>query len=180
MDPDTYRFKDARVQSTYEKEVADIFARIVGLAQLHRLETNKKIMWISGLRIPEITDRPETRLFDWEDLEVAGGLDTLAEAIATRQGFETERDTLTPESPRKEVERILGCSPRQANRVLQRLRGGKVRVTFREQILALLADGEKRTPELTDAIEGHPKAVNTELTRLVERGEIVKVRRGGL
>ena len=179
MDPDAYRFKDARVQSTYEKAVTDIFTRIVALAQFHRLETNKKIMWISGLRIPAITDRSEALLFDWEDLEVAGGLNTLAEVIATRQGFETERDTLTAESPRKEVERILGCSTRQANRVLRRLRGGKLaRVPFREQILALLADGERRTPELTDAIEGHPKAINTELTRLVKLGDIVKVRRG--
>ena len=65
-------------------------------------------MLITGLRIPEIIDRPETLLFDWEDLEVAGGLDKLSEAIATRQRFETERDNLISESSRKEVERVLG------------------------------------------------------------------------
>lgn len=179
MEPESYRYKDARVQSVYEKEVTDMFTRMTGLAQLHRLETNKKIMWITGLRIPEITDRPETLLFDWEDFDVAGGLDKLSEVIATRQRFETERDTLTPESSRKEVEAVLGCSPRQANRVLRKLRGGKIaRVPFREQILALLADGEKRTPEFAARIQGHPKAINTELTRLVNAGEIVKVRRG--
>ena len=178
MDPESYRYKDERVQSVYEKEVADIFTQITTLAQLNRL-ANKKVMWIMGLRIPEITDRPETRLFDWEDLEVAGGLDKLSEVIATRQRFETERDNLTSESSRKKVEAVLGCSTRQANRVLRRLRGGKsARVPFREQILALLADGEKRTPELTEAIQGHPKAINTELTRLVAIGEIVKVQRG--
>ena len=136
-------------------------------------------MLITGLRVPEITDRPETLLFDWQDLEVAGGLDRLSEAIATRQRFERERDNLTAESSRKEVETVLGCSPRQASRVLQRLRGRKiVRVPLREQILALLADGEKKTPEITAAIQGHPKAINTKLTRLVNDGEIVKVRRG--
>ena len=177
MEPELYRYKDERVQSVYEKEVTRIFTEIIKLAQLNRLE-NKKIMLITGSRIPEITDRPETLLFDWEDFDVAGGLDELAEVIATRQRFETERDNLTPESSREEVERVLGCSPRQANRVLQRLRGGKTRVTFREQILTLLADGEKKTPEFTEAIRGHPKAINTELTRLVGMGEIVKVRRG--
>ena len=177
MEPEFYRYKDERVQSVYEKEVTHIFTEIIKLAQLNRLG-NKKVMLITGLRIPGITDRPETLLFDWEDFDVAGELDKLAEVIATRQGFETERDNLTPESSRREVERVLGCSPRQANRVLQRLRGGKVRVTFREQILALLADGEKTTPEFTAAIQGHPKAINTELTRLVDRGEIVKVKRG--
>ena len=39
-------------------------------------------MLITGLRIPEITDRPETLLFDWEDFDVAEGLDKLPEVIA--------------------------------------------------------------------------------------------------
>ncbi len=177
MEAEPYRYKDERVQSVYEKTVTCIFAQIMELAQLNRL-ANKKVMLITGLQIPEITDRPETLLFDWEDFDVAGGLDKLDEVIATRQGFETERDNLTPESGRKEVERVLGCSTRQANRVLQRMRGGKPRVLFREQILELLADGEKKTPEFAAAIQGHPKAINTELTRLVNMGEIVKVRRG--
>ena len=177
MEPDAYRYKDERVQSVYEKTVTCIFTQLMEQAQLNRL-TNKKIMLITGLRIPEITDRPETLLFDWEDFDVAGGLDKLAEVIATRQSLETERDNLTAESSRREVERVLGCSPRQANRMLQRLRGGKTRVPFRKQILALLADGEKTTPEFAAAIRGHPKAINTELTRLVGIGEIVKVKRG--
>ena len=177
MEPETYLYKDERVQSVYRKEVTRIFTEIIKLAQLNRF-AHKKVMLITGLRIPEITDRPETLLFDWADFDVAGGLDKLADVIATRQGFETERDNLTSESSRKEVERVLGCSTRQANRVLQRLRGGKTRVPFRKQILALLADGEKTTPECVAAIQGHPKAINTELTRLVQRGEIVKIRRG--
>ena len=179
IEPDTYRYKDERVQSIYEKEIVHIFTHVIVLSQLNRL-ANKKVMLITGLRIPEITDRPETLLFDWEDLEVAGGLDKLDEAIATRQRFERERDKLTAESSRKEIEAVLGCSPRQASRVLQRLRGRKiVRPPLREQILALLSsDGEKTTPELTAAIQGHPKAINTKLTRLVNDGEIVKVRRG--
>ena len=179
MDPESYRYKDERVQSVYEKTVTYLFTQIIELSQLHRLETNKKVMLITGLRIPDITDRPETLLFDWEDLEVAGGLDKLAEAIATRQRFERERDKLTDQSSRKEVEAVLGCSPRQASRVLQRLRGRKiVRPPLRKQILALLADGEKKTTQLIAAIQGHPKAINTKLTRLVNTGEIVKVRRG--
>ncbi|RKU22853.1 hypothetical protein C6503_03560 [Candidatus Poribacteria bacterium] len=179
MERESQRYKDERVQSIYEKDIIHIFRDVIERAQRNRLE-NKKVMLITGLRIPEITDRPETLLFDWEDLEVAGGLDKLSEAIATRQRFERERDTLTDQSSRKEVEAVLGCSARQASRVLQRLRGRKiVRPPLREQILALLSsDGEKTTPELTAAIQGHPKAINTKLTRLVNAGEIVKVRRG--
>ncbi|MYF99934.1 hypothetical protein F4212_12515 [Candidatus Poribacteria bacterium] len=178
MEPESYRYKDERVQSVYEITVLRIFTEIIELAKLNRL-TNKKIMLITGFRIPEITDRPETLLFDWEDFDVAGGLDKLAEVIATRQRFEAERDKLTAESSRKKVETVLGCSPRQANRVLQKMRGGKLaRIPFREQILTLLADGEKKTPEIVESIQGHPKAINTELTRLVNTGDIVKIKRG--
>ena len=178
MDPEFYRYKDARVQSVYEKEIYRIFNEIIELTQLNRI-ANKKIMLITGMRIPEITDRPETLLFDWTDLDVAGGLDKLSEAIATRERFEAERDNMTTETPRREVERILGCSTRQANRVLRRMRGGALaRVSFRIQILELLADGEMTTPEIVEAIEGHPKAINTKLTRMVKSGEIVKIKRG--
>lgn len=178
MEPETYCYKDTRVQSVYEITVLRIFREIIEMAHLHRLE-NKKIMLITGLRISEITDRPETLLFDWEDFYVAGGLHKLADVITTREHFETKRDNLKSESSIKEIEAVLGCSTRQAYRVLQKLSGGKIaRVPFREQILALLADGEKKTPEIVEAIQGHPKAINTELTRLVDTGEIVKVKRG--
>ena len=176
---DTLRYKDERIQSVYEQTVVRELTRTILRVGLNRW-SGKKVVLISSLALPDITDRPETLLFDWEDFEVAGGLDKLPEVIATRQRFETERDTLITESSREKVEQVLGCSSRQANRVLQRLRGGRtLRVPFREQILTLLAaDGEKRTSEFVGAIEGHPKAIKNELKRLVDAGEIVKVRWG--
>ena len=100
MEPESYRYKDARVQSFHEKVLTPTFTEIMELVQLNR-SANKKVMLITGFRIPEITDRPETLLFDWKDFDVAGGLDKLAEVIATRQRFETERDNLTAESAEK-------------------------------------------------------------------------------
>ena len=176
---DTLRYKDERIQSVYEQTVVRELTRTISRVGLNRW-AGKKVVLISSLALPDITDRPETLLFDWEDFEVAGGLDKLPEVIATRQRFETECDNLIAESSREKVEQVLGCSSRQANRVLQRLRGGRtLRVPFREQILTLLAaDGEKRTSEFVGAIEGHPKAIKNELKRLVDAGEIVKVRWG--
>ena len=176
---DTLRYKDERIQGVYEQAVARILMRTFLRIRLDR-QSGKKIVLISSLALPDITDRPETFLFDWEDFEVAGGLDKLPEVITTRQHFETERDNLTAESSREKVEQVLGCSSRQANRVLQRLRGGRtLRIPFRQQILTLLtSDGEKRTAEFVAAIEGHPKAIKNELKRLVDAGEIVKVRWG--
>ena len=137
-------------------------------------------MLLTNIELPDITDRPETLLFDWEDFEIAGGLHKLEETIRTRERFEAERDKLTAESSREEVERVLGCSSRQANRMLQKLRGGNIpRVTFREQILFLLSSSrEKTTSSLVAAIDASPQAIGNELKRLLDAGEIVRVRRG--
>ena len=63
IEPATYRYKDKRVRSVYEITVCRIFREIVEMVHLHCLG-NKKIMLITGLRIPEITDRLETLFFD--------------------------------------------------------------------------------------------------------------------
>ena len=173
-----YHYKDERIQSVYEASAISMLTRAVELIQLNH-RTGKRVILITGLELPDITDRPETVLFDWEDFEVADGLDKLAETIATRQHFETEKTNLTAESGRDKVQHVLGCSKVHANRVLRNLRGGNIpRVTFREQILSLLADGEKKAAEVAAAIDGNPKAVRHELARLANTGEIVKVRWG--
>ena len=170
-------YKDERIQHVYEQNAIGLLSQIIGRAGLNRL-SNKTIVLLTSISLPNITDRPETSLFDWEDFEVAGGLDKLPETIATRERFETERDNLTAESSREKVEQILGVSRSQANRILMKLRGGKpLRVPLRDQIFALLATGEKKTSELIDAIEGHPGSIKNELKRLVDTDAIVKIRR---
>ena len=171
-------YKDERLQGIYEKEIIYLLTRIIGYAGLDRF-ANKKVMLLSSVELPDITHRPDTLLFDWEDFEVAGGVDKLAEAITTRQRFEAEKTTLTDETRRQEVERILGCSSRQANRVLHKLRGGNLRpVSFRQQILAMLANGETKTAAIIAAIDGNPQSIRNELNHLVNTGQIVNVRWG--
>ena len=175
---ETGQCKDERIRDVYEQGVVRVLTRTLQRTGLDRW-ADKTVVLISSIALPDITDRPETLLFDWEDFEIAGGLHRLPEMIATRERFEAKREKLTAESSREEVEWVLGCSSRQANRVLREFRGGApLRVSFRQQILSLLADGEKRTAELVAAIEGHPKAVKNELKRLVDTGEIVRVRWG--
>ena len=171
-------YKDPRIQSILEEHVANLLAEIIVKAELDRL-ADKKVVLITGLPLPNITNRPETSIFDWEDFEIAGGLDELPEMITTRERFEQEREQLTAETSRREVERILGCSSRQANRVLNKLRGGNIpRIPIRQQILTLLDDGEKKAAELIAAIEAHPEAIHHELARLLSENRIVRVRRG--
>ena len=170
-------YKDEWIQGIHHQNVAGLLARIVGYVGLS-YRMNKKVVLLTSMELPDISDRPETFLFDWEDFEVAGGLDKLPEVIATRERFETQATQLTAESSREEVERVLGCSARTANRFLQKLRGGIRRVSFQEQILTLLADGEKKASEIVAAVGSSSQSVGNELKRLVDIGEIVKVRRG--
>ena len=77
------------------------------------------------------------------------------------------------------MERIMGCSPRHANYILKKIRGGNIqRVSLREQILFLLSTGEKRTSVLVSAIDSSPQAIGNELKRLLDAEEIVRVQRG--
>ena len=170
-------YTDPRIQSVYEQRATSLLTEIFEAVKFND-KTAKKVVLLTGMRLPNITDRPETLLFDWEDFLVAGGLDKLAEVIAIRQQFERERENLTADTGREEVERVLGCSSRQANRVLKKLRGGKaLRVPLREQILDALADGEMKTAELVEAIDGYPTTIKNKLRQLVDAGEIVKVKR---
>ena len=177
-DQGTCIYKDKRVQSICDQYIISLLTDAIVRAGLSHL-TGKTIVLISSVELPDITNRPETILFDWEDFEVAGGLDRLPEVIKTREYFEAERDKLTAQSSREEVEHVLGCSPRQANRVLQRLRGGiPLRVPLRKQILSALANGEKKTAELVSEIDGYPTSIKKELRRLIDTGEIIRIRRG--
>ncbi|RKU25370.1 hypothetical protein C6497_16040 [Candidatus Poribacteria bacterium] len=177
-DPDTGHYKDERLHRIYKQMIVNFIKTIINSAKLDQLE-NKTIIIITDVNIPHVTNRPETMLFDWEDFEIANDLNTLPETIAIRERFEAERDKLSAESTRETVERVLGCSQRQANRLLQKFRGGApLRIPFRDQILDMLTEGDKKTAEFVKAIEGNPEAVKNELKRLVDRGEIVRIRRG--
>ena len=175
MQPSSY--KDERVHSVYKRHVFNLLTQIVGKVGLGRL-SNKTVVLLTDMPPPNITDRPETLLFDWEDFEIAGGLEKLPEVIAEREHFETARANLTAASDRRKVQQVLGISKTHANRLLMKLRGGKIeRVPFHTQICSLLSEGEKTTAEIVAAIDGHPNAIKNELKSLVDSGEIVKVRR---
>ncbi len=174
---DSGYFVDKRLQTLYEFMVTNIITKHIQNFQIHL--PNKKVVILTALPIPGVTDRSETLLFDWADYEIAGNLNDLAETIRIREYFEAERNALTRTSKREDVERILGCSSRQANRVLMELRdGAPLRVPLRNQILISLTDGEKKTADLIKHVDGHPKSIINELIRLVKRKEIIRVRRG--
>lgn len=173
-----YQFEDERIQELYEQNAIGTLTQIVRIAGFNKA-SGKTLILNTPLRIPSVTDAPETELFDWEDFEIAGGLNELSETIRIREKYEVEYASMDASWNRKRVEYLLGVSKAQANRILMRLRGGKLeRTPFHVQIFELLSDGEKTTSEIVEAIDGNPGAIKNELTHLVETGEIVRIRRG--
>ena len=173
-----YQFEDERIQGLYEQNAIGALTQIVRIAGFNAA-SGKTLVLNTALRIPSITDAPETELFDWEDFELAGGLDELTETIRIREEYEAEYANMDASWSRERVEYLLGVSKSQANRILMRLRGSKLeRTPFHVQIFELLSDGEKTTSEIVESIQGNPGAIKNELTHLVEMGEIVRVRRG--
>ena len=169
---------DERIQSVYQQYIVAILTQIIGWTGLH-VNTDRKVVLLTSTPLPNITDKPQTMFFDWEDFEIAGELNKLPEVIATRERFEADYQKLTAESNRIEVERVLGCSARKANRFLKKLRGGNIqRVSLREQILSLLENGEKKAGDFVEATGSGPQTIGKELKRLMDLGEIVRIRRG--
>lgn len=176
--PESAQYKDGRVQGVFLQNTAGTLIRAIEQIGLNRWH-DKQLVLLTSLELPNITDRPETLFFDWEDFEVSGGIHKLPETIATRQRYEEEFASITGTANREKVAQLLGCPPSHASYVLKKLRGGqRLRVPFKEQIFALLAEGETTTSEIIENIEGNRKAIDNALRRLVELGEIVRVRRG--
>ncbi len=173
-----YQFEDERIQELYEQNAIGVLAQVVRIAGFNDA-SDKTLILNTVLRIPSVTDASNTELFDWEDFEIAGGLDELSEKIRIREEYEAEYVNMDASWSRKRVEYLLGVSKAQANRILMRLRGGKLeRVPFHAQIFELLSEGDKTTSEILESIQGNPGSIKNELTHLVETGEVVRRRRG--
>ena len=83
-----YVFKDKRIQQLAEQYSLHALIGMLSYAGLP--DSGKTIVLKTALRVPGLTDAPETMLFDWEDFEIADGLDKLPETIARREAFEAE------------------------------------------------------------------------------------------
>ena len=99
------QFTDERIQTVYHQKVCGILTQIVGRFGMNR-SNGKKVVLLNPIEVRDITDRPQTFLFDWEDFEIAGSVHTLEKTIRTRQHFESERDNLTAKSSREKVEQV--------------------------------------------------------------------------
>lgn len=70
--------------------------------------------------IPTITDRPETQLFDEADFEIAGSIANFGNAIKKREAAKKAQD-LTGKNTLAEIQKVYGCTERQARKHQERL-----------------------------------------------------------
>ena len=168
-----YVFKDERLQ-----KISDQYARhaLIGMLTYSGLKDScKTIVLNTALWVPGITDALKTTLFDWEDFEIAGGLDKLPETIARREAFEAEAAKIDGTWLPYPMMQVLGIDRNEANRILREEHGRKGSVTIREEILALIKAGKTKLQDIVDAIpDRHLSAVQNEVEQMQNEGVIVR------
>lgn len=177
VDLDQAHYQDTRIQHIHDQNIEEVFAQLVNRLEPTQAST-KTVIFLTNFFVPDITNRQQTLLFDWVDLEIAGSLDKLPEIISAREHYETKLSEITENTDRTEVEHILGSSARTANRLKRKLRGNMSRTSLREQILNLLSTGEKKASLLAAAMNKSPPHISNVLRELLEEGVIVRVKRG--
>ena len=183
-------YRDERVQRIAESYAVAELIQAIGRARLVR-RSGVQVVIMTGREIPGISGRAETQLFDLNDWTEAGNLDNLEATLKNRQNAADKAiEMLQNGASQREAAREANLSRRQVSRISERLsdRGPAANSnsiskratdqTLRNQILELLASGEKTTKAITQAIEGKRTAIMDELKRLVDTGEIQKPRRG--
>ena len=92
FDREDGEYLDDRVRQVWEGEVVGELVQAVGRARLNRKQGN--VIILTGLNIPSITDREETRLFDYVDWELDKNLTRMTRRIERRADAEIARDAL--------------------------------------------------------------------------------------
>ena len=168
-----YVFKDERLQDIWEQYALHALIRMLTYSGLK--DSGKTIVLNTALRVPGITDALKTTLFDWEDFEIAGGLDKLPETIARREAFEAEAAKIDGTWLPYPMMQVLGIDRNEANRILREEHGRKGSVTIREEILALIKAGKTKLQDIVDAIpDRHLSAVQNEVEQMQNEGVIVR------
>ena len=169
-----YHFKDERLQLL--SETYSIQGLLGMLAYVELSEGGKTIVLNSALHVPGITDAPETLLFDWEDLEIAGGLDGLPETITRREAYETEAAQIDGTWMPYQLMHVLGVDRNEANRILRDDYGLKGVVPVRQEILSLMKHGKTQVKEMLQVLsDRHITTVHGELKKMRNEGIINRV-----
>ena len=81
--PDGCPYIDSRMQRAWRLLVVESLQQAIGRGRLNLIQ--RCVVALTAVRLPNLTDRKETVLFDLVDWEVAGSLDRLPQTVAERE-----------------------------------------------------------------------------------------------
>ena len=122
-------YVDRRLQLCWESEVSALLTQANGRARLNRLANT--VIALTNILIPDFTDRAIG--FVPEDLEVAGGLDNLAEVAEARMEAEKKSSKTEKKTARQREQEARELKVRQKNEVYRLYNTGMNKVDISKQ-----------------------------------------------
>ena len=175
-----YRFKDPRIQRLSEEYSRQVLVSMLAHT-IPSESTGKTLVIQTALWLTDITDAPETRLFDWEDFEIAGGLQRLDTVIERREQHEAEAAKIDKTWLPYQVMPVLGVDYKTAERLLIEVYGREKFVRTTEEVVGVFREkGDAMGLKEIHNILAHRSysSVEQSVKQLIRDGVVVKVKRG--
>ena len=187
-------YQDWRIQVAWQHEVRELVMQAIGRARLNLYP--RTVVALSGIWLPDITDRKETVLFVLPDWEVAGSLDRLQHETQRSAAIHKENEQLEDEIGRRidqgETQRYIAGELDTTTYQVRKVStarcacnnlstAGKKVDTLREKILTIFQSTHQliSTSELISEFQQHrPDSIKKAIGKLRKSGLIVRVKHG--
>ena len=189
-------YVDPRMQTAWRLEVVECLQQVIGRARLNLYP--RCVVVLTAVRLPYLTNRESSVLFDVVDWKIAGDLDTLPDVVSAHEQEITEIMYLRRNNI--SISRIADQMGLQRRRVSElvtqthpcryniiKLEERAIWVTSQipkprqQEICACFQEGDiLQTAEIHNMVGGARQKVSTALTVLSEEGVLEKVKRGTL
>lgn len=188
-------YRDWRIQVAWQHEVRELVMQAIGRARLNLYP--RTVVALSGIWLPDITDREETMLFFLQEWETAGSLDRLKHEVQRSTEIREQNEQLEDEIARRldqdesqrYIEEALNVTNYQVRKVDTARRAcnnlstaGKKVSTLRDKILTFFQNTHRliTTSELISEFESQyrPNTIKKTIGKLRKSGFIVQVKHG--
>ena len=184
---------DWRMQVAWRSAVLEIVNQAIGRARLNLYP--RTVVAITGIRIPTLTNREDTVLFDIQDWTIAGTLDRLPDEAArtatAREAQKQRQNEIDQRLENGESQRSIAntegitywdvrkvASARCSSTVLLARRAKATLVDKVQDYINKHPDGHTTRSIINTFSDYHPSSVKNALTELVASDKVIKVMRG--
>ena len=194
--PDGCPYSDSRMQRAWRLLVVESLLQAIGRGRLNLKP--RCVVALTAVRLPNLTDRNETVLFDLEDWEIAGSLDRLPQTVAEREERADDyRKRIENNESVYMIAKDEGIQWQTVNRIVTPPRGRQLnnvlvnrdsRVTIGAKLTKLQTDilscfetmpeKELKTGDIVKTVGRARPKVTLNLSKLVDRFYLERVKRG--